>query len=153
MKSRFVLGFVLASLLGSLEIMAQQISLQRFENNPIIHSGMLPSLEGDNINGPSLIKVPTWIKNPLGKYYLYFAHHKGKYIRLAYADQLTGPWKIYEPGTLQLEDCKCKESSLPAEESVRHQGAENASDKVQHIASPDIYMMKRKRYGCIIIVH
>jgi hypothetical protein len=39
---------------------------------------------GSNINGPSLIKVPRWVKNPLGKYYLYFADHNVKYIRLAY---------------------------------------------------------------------
>ncbi|GIT64032.1 MAG: hypothetical protein Ct9H300mP22_4320 [Gammaproteobacteria bacterium] len=44
-----------------------------------------------NIQGPSLIKVPEWIENPLGKYYLYFADHKGLYIRLAYADELQDP--------------------------------------------------------------
>ena len=59
---------------------------------------------GDNINGPSLIKVPDWIENPLGQYYLYFAHHQGTHIRLAYADRLEGPWTTHAPGTLQLED-------------------------------------------------
>ena len=54
---------------------------------------------GSNINGPSLIRVPDWLPNPLGKYYLYFAHHKGEYIRLAYADDLSGPWTTYEAGT------------------------------------------------------
>ena len=53
---------------------------------------------GDNINGPSLIRVPDWIPSALGKYYLYFAHHQGTYIRLAYADQLEGPWRLYSPG-------------------------------------------------------
>ena len=38
-----------------------------------------------NINGPCLIKVPKWVENPLGKYYLYFAHHKGDRIKLAVA--------------------------------------------------------------------
>jgi hypothetical protein len=42
---------------------------------------------GDNINGPAAIRVPEWIENPLGNYYLYFAHHQGTYIRLAYADR------------------------------------------------------------------
>jgi hypothetical protein len=58
----------------------------------------------DNINGPCLIKVPEFIINPLGKYYLYFAHHKGKYIRMAYSDNILGPYKLYEPGTLHLSD-------------------------------------------------
>jgi hypothetical protein len=68
---------------------------------------MDPSL-GDNINGPSLIRVPDWVPNPLGKYYLYFAHHHGKFIRLAYADQLAGPWTIYPPGVLPLEATRCR---------------------------------------------
>ena len=41
----------------------------------IIQPNMLPNKDGDNINGPSLIKVPDWVENPLGKYYLYFSHH------------------------------------------------------------------------------
>ena len=66
--------------------------------------GPTHSSVGPNITGSSLIQVPSWIEKPLGKYYLYFADHKGGHIRLAYADKLTGPWNIYSPGTLQLED-------------------------------------------------
>jgi hypothetical protein len=40
----------------------------------------------------------------MGRYYLYFAHHKGDHIRLAYADSLSGPWKIDEPGVLNVRD-------------------------------------------------
>jgi len=50
---------------------------------------------GANVNGPSLIRAPAWLPNPLGRYYLYFAHHQGAYIRLAYADRLEGPWRTY----------------------------------------------------------
>ena len=39
------------------------------------------------LTDPSLIRVPSWVKNPLGKYYLYFAHHTGKYIRLGVRGQ------------------------------------------------------------------
>lgn len=57
----------------------------------------------ENINGPSLIKVPDWLENPLGKYYLYFAHHKGTFIRLAVADNIAGPWRMYPYPIMPLE--------------------------------------------------
>jgi hypothetical protein len=75
--------------------------VRRLPGNPIITPASDPSL-GANINGPSLIRVPEWVEKPLGAYYLYFADHNGKYIRLAYADRLEGRWKIHVPGTLQL---------------------------------------------------
>lgn len=77
----------------------------RFFENPIITPAMMGDVK-ENINGPTLIKVPDWVKNRLGKYYLYFSHHEGLYIRLAYADNLHGPWKIYEPGVLNVKDIK-----------------------------------------------
>jgi hypothetical protein len=70
-------------------------------HGPIITPNMLPGKHGENINYPSLIEVPKWISKPLGRYYLYFSSHtQGGYIRLAYANQVTGPWTIYAPGTL-----------------------------------------------------
>ena len=57
-----------------------------------------------NINGPSLLRVPDWVPAPLGRYYLYFAHHAGDHIRMAYADELGGPWRVHEGGVLQLAD-------------------------------------------------
>ncbi|MEZ5768501.1 MAG: hypothetical protein R3D80_13130 [Paracoccaceae bacterium] len=57
---------------------------------------------GENINGPSLIVVPDWVADRLGRYYLYFAHHRGRYIRLAYADDLRGPWKVHEGKVLRV---------------------------------------------------
>ena len=89
----------------------------RFPENPIIHTGLNDQI-GTNINGPSLIRVPDWVSNPLGRYYLYFAHHQGTFIRLAYADTLNGPWKIHGAGVLQLADTCC-----------RH-----------HVASPDVHV-------------
>lgn len=90
----------------------------RFSTNPLITPDSSPTL-GDNINGPSVIRVPSWIEKPLGKYYMYFSHHSGTYIRMAYADELQGPWKIYEPGTLHLNDAKAFQN---------------------HIASPDVHV-------------
>ena len=104
------------------------VRARRLGSNPIITRSMLPRNDGENINGPSLIRVPSWIKGRLGKYYLYFAHHKGSYIRLAYADDLNGPWNIYEPGTLKVEETHCAEIRNPARTSDRH------------IASPDVHV-------------
>jgi hypothetical protein len=105
---------------------AQEIKAIRLNVNPIIRPEMLPEGDGSNINGPSLLKVPDWIKSPLGKYYLYFAHHQGKYIRLAYADKPEGPWKIYEKGTLRCEDC------------VYDDGTQKLT--LNHLASPDVHI-------------
>lgn len=79
-----------------------KIQAIRLPENPIITPASSPSI-GTNINGPSLIRVPNWVPKPLGRYYLYFADHGGKFIRLAVADRVEGPWKVYEPGTLHLE--------------------------------------------------
>jgi hypothetical protein len=117
-----VLLFVVATggflwhLLASAMDFGFKLSVVRSAGNPMITPASSPGI-GDNINGPSVIKVPNWIENPLGKFYMYFGHHKGKYIRLAYADSPHGPWKIYEPGTLHLNQTK----------RFRH-----------HIASPDV---------------
>jgi hypothetical protein len=73
----------------------------RFAENPLVSLRSDPSV-GDNINGPSVIKVPAWVQKPLGRYYMYFAHHSGTHIRLAYADSLRGPWKIHVPGVLDV---------------------------------------------------
>ncbi|MBI5739856.1 MAG: hypothetical protein HZA16_03960 [Nitrospirae bacterium] len=79
---------------------------------------------GDNINGPSVIRVPAWIKDPLGKYYMYFAHHEGAFVRLACADAVTGPWKIYGPGALTVGEARGFKG---------------------HIASPDVHVDHDKR--------
>jgi len=95
------------------------LEVRRFAQNPIIRPEMLPGRDGANVNGPSLIRMPAWAPNRLGNYYLYFAHHNGKYIRLAYADRLEGPWKIHEPGALKLSE---------------------APGCTGHIASPDVHV-------------
>ena len=79
------------------------VTATRLGDGPIITPEMDARM-GGNIQGPSLIKVPEWVENPLGNYYLYFADHRGTYIRMAYADEVTGPWTVYSPGSLRLED-------------------------------------------------
>jgi hypothetical protein len=134
------IAFSIAVLMPGSTLYAQDsIRFERFKDNPIIRAELLPDGDGDDINGPSLIKVPDWIQHKLGNYYLYFAHHKGKYIRLAYADRLEGPWKVYQPGTLHISDCSVCEYGLTSRESgQKHPGPEREEDDVTHIASPDI---------------
>jgi hypothetical protein len=87
--------------------------IRRFPTNPIIRPHMDDCM-GDNINGPSLIRVPDWIQEPLGRYYLYFAHHDGRYVRLAYSDELQGPWTIHREGVLPLREALvCRPCGLP----------------------------------------
>ncbi len=107
---------------------------------PIVHVKDDPRLEG-NVNGPSLIRAPSWVDNPLGRYYLYFAHHKGDAIRLAYADALAGPWTLHAPGALRLAD-SCFPTTPPTREHVHPQlqGLLDADLErlYPHIASPDL---------------
>ncbi len=71
---------------------------------PIITPDMLPERYRRNLNSPWLIETPEWATNRLGRYYLYFAsHRRSHYIRMAYADDVTGPWTIYEPGVFWRE--------------------------------------------------
>ena len=63
-----------------------------FENSSIIIE--------DNIDGPSVIRIPDWI--PVSErvhedavYYTYFAHHGGDNIRLAWSASITGPWNLF----------------------------------------------------------
>jgi len=93
------------------------MQIQRLPNNPLITPDMDERIE-TNINGPSLIRTPEWLPNRLGNYYLYFGHHQGEFIRLAYADTVAGPWRIYSPGTLALDETPC----------------------YNHIASPDVHI-------------
>lgn len=87
------------------ELRETQVYAKRLLDRPIITASTHPSI-GTNIQGPSLIRVPDWVSQPLGRYYLYFADHKGTYIRLAYADDLLGPWRVHAPGSLQLADSR-----------------------------------------------
>jgi hypothetical protein len=96
--------------------------IERLAHRPIIRPHMDDRM-GDNINGPSLVRVPDWVEQPLGQYYLYFAHHDGGYIRLAYSDEILGPWTTYRDGVLPLPE-------------ARFAG---------HVASPDVHVDHAQR--------
>jgi hypothetical protein len=97
-------------------------TVERLPRNPIL-SAVAEERGYININGPSVILVPDWVERPLGRYYMYFAHHKGSYIRLAVADDPTGPWTVYDPGVLRLED-----TGLPVQLVEEPAGSEALSE-------------------------
>lgn len=119
-------------------------NVTRLGDGPIITRNM-DDLMGGNVQGPSLIRVPDWIENPLGKYYLYFADHRGSYIRLAYADDLSGPWRTHEPGTLQLDESYFPTSLPPSQPGTNY-------PQYAHIASPDVHVRNDLRQ-IVMYVH
>lgn len=131
------------------------LTVTRLLDGPIISAGTDPSI-GPNIQGPSLIRMPDWVPGRLGRYYLYFADHKGRYIRLAYADNVLGPWKVYVPGSLQLEgsflltepptqpaELVEKLRATPRPATLPHDLIVEAT--TPHIASPDVHVDEKNR--------
>ncbi len=117
----------------------------RLQGNPLLEvSADIPDL-AENINGPSLIKVPEWVDAPLGRYYLYFAHHQGGSIRMAFADDPTGPFTIHPGGVLPLADSHFP-MDLPKTEDLppdRRYTVEEGKPVplYPHIASPDVHVV------------
>ena len=134
---------MLLSLAGALstDATAQSVRVERLVDAPIIRPEMDAAM-GSNIAGPSLIRVPEWLPNPLGRYYLHFADHRGTYIRLAYADELTGPWTTYEPGALQLDQSHFPTTCPPCAPAQAY----------VHIASPDVHVVEERR-EIVMYVH
>lgn len=124
------------------------ITATRIGSAPIIHPGLSSSI-GDNINGPSLVKRPGWAPGP-GRYLLYFAHHYGKHIRLALADDLSGPWTIHEPGVLPLQETPFAQTppDLPQPDwAIKY----NMDANRPHLASPDVHVMDaQKRFEMLV---
>lgn len=103
---------------------------------------------GGNINGPSLIRVPEWVPDRLARYYLYFAHHEGRTIRLALADQLSGPWRVYEPGAMNLAEslfCQHPPAACDTHPDVLVEIAAGREGDYPHIASPDVHIDNQHR--------
>jgi hypothetical protein len=135
--------------------------VHRLAGNPIIRPGMDARM-GENIQGPSLVRVPDWVTNRLGRYYLYFADHKGDYIRLAFADHIEGPWTIHAPGALQIAqsgfptvpprapaNADASRRQLPGFAPAGTIGIPSSLDDatLPHIASPDVHVdHSRKRF-------
>ncbi len=68
---------------------------------------------------PSPFVAPGWLPGRLGRFYLYFASHWGREIRLAHADAVAGPWHVLRAPALHL-------SAVP--------------HCVGHVSSPDVHV-------------
>jgi hypothetical protein len=132
--------------------------VRRLPENPIIRPHMDVRM-GANVQGPSMIRVPDWVKKPLGRFYLYFADHKGDYIRLAYADAPEGPWRIHTPGALSLAQSLYPIAPIPpppggspppARPGIAPPGTPDIPSLEEdattpHIASPDVHVDEANR--------
>lgn len=121
---------------------------KRLEPTLLINPDSHPVL-GNNINGPSLLRVPDWVESPLGRYYLYFSHHQGESVRLAYADEIAGPYTVYAPGALSLAgsgfDTEKLRLEAISEPELLALIDEHGADTVlaffpPHVASPDVHV-------------
>jgi hypothetical protein len=127
---------VLIAIVIAVAPLPAQIKVARLKENPLVTTRTSKSL-GSNVNGPTVIRVPDWVKNPLGRYYMYFANHMGEFIRLAYADAITGPWKIHEPGVLHVRDTAMSRPGPDPKETL--------DDFYTHVASPEILIDRERR--------
>jgi hypothetical protein len=91
-----------------------------------------------------VIRVPAWVAKPLGRYYMYFAHHSGTFIRLAYADSPRGPWTVHDGRILPVE--------RTAFFRPQPDPANSPPGVYTHLASPEIYVDETRR-RLILWVH
>jgi hypothetical protein len=137
---------------------APRYRVVRLPGNPVIRPGMDGRM-GANIQGPSVIRVPDWVPGALGRFYMYFADHKGDYIRLAVADAPEGPWRVHGPGSLALPDSGFPTTPpvvpadarsgdvLPGRAPPGTPGIPDPMEDatIPHIASPDVHVDEANR--------
>ncbi len=118
------------------------MQFRRLATEPLIGPHMDARM-GDNICGPSVIRLPPWVERPLGRYYLYFADHCGSYLRLAFADDPRGPWRMHEAGCLELADSRfCTRVPENPQPPTGWTGDAHSWRRFlyPHLASPDVHV-------------
>jgi len=80
------------------------VSAVRLTQNPLITVHSSPSL-GDNVNGPSIIRVPSWISAPARPLLHLLRPPQGPvHSPCLCRRESLGPWTIYEPGVVPVGD-------------------------------------------------
>jgi hypothetical protein len=118
---------------------------------PIITKEMFDALgatdrEGGSINGATMVRLPDWLApedraDPSARYYLYFAHHGGHYIRMAWSEKPTGPFTLYRVGSHIPVGTR---GVLDMGEDRLIEAAEHYGFKL-HIASPEVLVDDENR--------
>ena len=112
-------------------------------SNPIITRNMFPidrqSSDGANIDGPSMIRIPSFVSNDQransnARYYLYFGHHDGDYIRMAWSASPAGPFTLFRA------DANVGERGVMDNNNTHIQLDEGIEIRRNHIASPDVHV-------------
>lgn len=105
--------------------------------------------DGLDINGPSLLRVPDWAPrraHPEARYYLYFAHHRGRYLRLAWAPALEGPWTLFNVGRARAPGWRGRGvfdlDPIPQDRLRIEDGLQIGAPRPEglHVASPDAHV-------------
>jgi hypothetical protein len=132
-------------------VAAQPYEVERLCDGPILSQAQFQAVgaddgEGANLNGPTLVRLPGWLEpsrraDPTARYYLYFAHHKGDYIRLAWASELCGPWRLYRIGS-GIEIGGRGVLDLGPDDEI---ALDNRLTIYDHIASPEVVVDDQHR--------
>lgn len=134
-----------------------QVRVARLDE-PLITPNSHPAA-GSNINGPSLVRMPDWATGRLGPLHLYFADHKGRTIRLAWAERIEGPWTLHEPGALTLDESRFLTEAPALSDSELQRWSDGYEEALgetvpvdlrddlvtPHIASPDVHVDETRR--------
>ncbi len=118
--------------------------LVRLRDKPLI-SPRTHGAIGTNINGPCVIRVPDWVPDPPGRFYMYFGHHTGRFIRMALSDALTGPWRVRDDPPLDVSETGFAQTEVTWTNAHGETIVEPA-----HIASPDVHVDDEAR--CFVML-
>ena len=123
-------------------------TVTRLKESPLISAERfppesIPGLPADalaNING---LRLPDWAPGKQAALHLYFGHHKGDSIRLAFADRLEGPWKMWMDPILPLAESLFLSADPSPDPSMHEPDWVDALDGdylYVHVASQDIHI-------------
>ncbi|MGB0369942.1 MAG: hypothetical protein ACPGN3_01230 [Opitutales bacterium] len=148
LKSALFMGVVFSSIAAkAATTMSPNLSVMRLNNGePIITKDMFlaidPGLEyqGKNINGPCMVRIPDWVASkdrahPSAIYYLYFAHHGDGFIRMAWAQNIEGPYTLYNTHT--------NEKDLQNGDTQNGRGVLDLGTKLQKSGKPEMVFKGR----------
>jgi len=124
------------------------------DGEPIVSAALFDAAglpdDGWNLNGPSPIALPDWLPpdrraSPDARYYLYFAHHGGRYIRMAWARDVEGPYRLFNVDRRSGPSPGRGVFDLELGESPGALRFDNGVEVHDHVASPDVHLDHENR--------